>query len=73
LLFLHDPAVGHSHASCGRAIYDVIHEDLLSLNLSYFMFDLKRLNDSLGIQFEYTQIAYLNAEQRNRGQPGQQP
>jgi hypothetical protein len=57
----------------GRAIYDVIHENLLSLNLSYFMFDLKRLNDSLGIQLEYTQIAYLNAEQRNRGQSGQQP
>jgi hypothetical protein len=36
-----------------QAIYDVIHEHMRSLNLSYFMFDLKRLNASLGIQFEY--------------------
>ena len=45
-----------------RAIYDVIHEHLLSLNLSYFMFDLKRLNDSLGVQLEHSLKAFLDAE-----------
>jgi DNA-binding response OmpR family regulator len=47
-----------------QAIYEVIHEHLRSLNLSYFMFDLKRLNASLGIQLEHAQMAYLNAEER---------
>jgi CheY-like chemotaxis protein len=47
-----------------QAIYDVVHENLLSLNLSYFMFDLKRLNTSLSIQLEHTLLAFLNAEQR---------
>ena len=51
-----------------RAIFDVIHEHMLSLNLSYFMFDLKRLNDILGIQLEHTLIAY--EEQRSRGVTG---
>ena len=37
---------------------------MLSLNLSYFMFDLKRLNASLSIQLEHTLLAFLNAEQR---------
>lgn len=46
------------------AIYDVIHEHLLSLDLSYFMLDLKRLNDSLGLYLEHTLIACLKAEQR---------
>jgi DNA-binding response OmpR family regulator len=45
-----------------RAIYEVIHEQLLSLNLSYFMFDLKRLNDSLGVQLEHSLKAFLDAE-----------
>jgi CheY-like chemotaxis protein len=45
-----------------RAIYDVVHEHMLTLNLSYFMFDLKRLNDTLGLQLEFTQIAFLNME-----------
>lgn len=35
-----------------RAIYDVIHENLLSLNLSYLIFELKQLNDILGLQLE---------------------
>ncbi len=47
------------------ALYDVIHQHLLSLNLSYLMFDLKRLNDSLGIQLEHTLIAYLDEERRS--------
>lgn len=47
-----------------QAIYDVIHKHLRSLNLTYLMFDLKRLNSSLGIQLEHTQMAFLNMEQR---------
>jgi len=46
----------------GHAIYDVIHKNLMSLNLSYFMFDMKRLNDSLGLQLEHSIMAYLDAE-----------
>ncbi len=46
-----------------HAIFDVIHEHMLSLNLSYFMFDLKHLNDILGIQLEHTLMAY--EEQRS--------
>jgi DNA-binding response OmpR family regulator len=44
------------------AIYDVVHENLLSLNLSYFMFDLKRLNNSLGVQLEHTLKAFVDTE-----------
>jgi len=44
------------------AIHDVIHENLLSLNLSYFMFDLKRLNNSLGMQLEHTLQAFVDTE-----------
>lgn len=56
-----------------RAIYDVIHENLLALNLSYFMSDLKRLNASLSIQLEHTLLAYLEAEQRIGRQAEHQP
>ncbi len=45
-----------------RAVYDVIQENLKSLNLSYFMFDMKQLNDSLGLQLEHSIMAYLDAE-----------
>jgi ActR/RegA family two-component response regulator len=55
-----------------QAIYDVIHEHMRSLNLSYFMFDLKRLNHLLGVQLEHAQIAYLKAEQRIDHPTGQQ-
>ncbi len=51
-----------------HAIYDVIHEHMLSINLSYFMFDLKRLNDSLGIQLEHALMAY-DEERQNGRQP----
>jgi CheY-like chemotaxis protein len=47
-----------------RAIYDVIYENQQSLNLSYLMFDLKRLSDNLGLLLEYMQLDYLDAEQR---------
>jgi DNA-binding response OmpR family regulator len=55
-----------------QAIYDVIHEHMRSLNLSYFMFDLMRINANLGIQLEHTLLAYLNVEQRIGHQSGQQ-
>jgi DNA-binding response OmpR family regulator len=45
-----------------RAIYEVIHENLLSVNLSYFVFDLKRLNENLALQLELTLQSYLDAE-----------
>jgi CheY-like chemotaxis protein len=51
-----------------QAIYEVLHEHMRSLNLSYFMFDLKRLNSSLGIQLEHTQLAFLNVEERIESQ-----
>jgi hypothetical protein len=41
-----------------RCIYDVIHKNLAMLNMSYFMFDLKQLNESLGLQLEHSLIAY---------------
>jgi DNA-binding response OmpR family regulator len=47
-----------------QAIYEVIHGHLLSLNLSYFMFDLKRLNASLSTQLEHMLLAFIHAEER---------
>jgi YesN/AraC family two-component response regulator len=47
-----------------RAIYDVIRENLLSLNLSYLMLDLRQLNESLGIYFEVLLSTLLQAERR---------
>jgi hypothetical protein len=40
-----------------RAIYDVIHQQMLTLNLSYLVFDLKRLNDALGPDCRFTSRA----------------
>ncbi len=51
-----------------QAIYDVLHEHMRSLNLNYFMFDLKRLNNNLGIQLEHTQVAFLSVAERIEGQ-----
>jgi ActR/RegA family two-component response regulator len=47
-----------------RAILDVIHDYLHSLDPDYFMFDLKRLHTSLAMQLESTMIGYLDAEQK---------
>ena len=47
-----------------QSIYEVIHENLLSLNLSYLMFDMKRLHSTLSIQLEFAQRAFLDAEGR---------
>lgn len=48
-----------------RAIYDVIQENMLLLNLSYMMFDLKRLNDILVLQLEHTLMVYLETNQNH--------
>jgi ActR/RegA family two-component response regulator len=45
-----------------RAIYDVIHENLLTMNLSYLMLDLKRLNESLILQLEQTVQSYQDSQ-----------
>jgi DNA-binding response OmpR family regulator len=42
-----------------RAIYDVIHKNISTVNLSFFMFELKQLNESLTIQLECTLKAYM--------------
>lgn len=55
-----------------RAIFSVIHEHMLSINLSYFMSDMQRLNDSLGIQLEHTLMAYLDAERLGHRRTAQQ-
>ena len=43
-------------------IYDIIHENLLSINLSYLMPDLKRLNEILALQAEEIIRKFLQAE-----------
>ncbi len=47
-----------------RVVFDVVHENLFTINLSFLMLDLKRLNDSLGLQLQHTILAYLEAEER---------
>ncbi len=45
-------------------IYEVLHENLLSINLSYLMLDLKRLNEALTFQAEEIIRKFLQAEKR---------
>jgi ActR/RegA family two-component response regulator len=45
-------------------IYEVIHENLLSINLSYLMPDLKRLNEILSLQNEEIFKKFIQAEER---------
>jgi ActR/RegA family two-component response regulator len=45
-----------------RIVFDTVHENLLALNLSYLMVDLKRLNDSLGLQLQATVVAFLEGK-----------
>ncbi len=47
-----------------RALLDVIHDYLHTLDSDYFMFDLKRLHTSLGMQLEQTIIGYLDTEEK---------
>lgn len=47
-----------------NAIYEVIHENMLSLDLSFLMIDLRRLNDSLAIQLKESLAAYLEAQEK---------
>jgi DNA-binding response OmpR family regulator len=46
-------------------IYDVINENLLSLDLSHLMLDLKRLNENLALQAEEIVRIYMQAERRS--------
>jgi hypothetical protein len=45
-------------------IYEIIHENLLSIKLSYLMPDLKRLNEILSLQNEEIFKKFLQAEKR---------
>lgn len=45
-------------------IYEVIHENLLAINLSYLMPDLKRMNEILSLQAEEIVKKFLQAEKR---------
>jgi ActR/RegA family two-component response regulator len=54
-----------------RAILDVIHDYLHSLDPDYFMFDLKRLHTSLGLQLEHMLIGYLDTEEKAGRRPSQ--
>jgi ActR/RegA family two-component response regulator len=45
-------------------IYEIIHQNLLAINLSYLMPDLKRLNEILSLQAEEIIRKYLEAEKR---------
>jgi hypothetical protein len=51
-------------------IYEVLHENLLSVNLSYLMPDLKRLNETLALQAEEIIRKYLQAEKRASDERG---
>jgi hypothetical protein len=47
-------------------IYELIHENLLSINLSYLMPDLKRMNEILSLQTEEIFRKFVRAEKRAR-------
>jgi DNA-binding response OmpR family regulator len=47
----------------GRVIFDMVHDNLLSINLSYLMVDMKRLNDSLGLQLQRTILQFVEGEE----------
>lgn len=47
-----------------RAVNDVIQENLLTIDLSYLMVDLKWLDESLALQLEETIRSYVHAERR---------
>jgi ActR/RegA family two-component response regulator len=46
------------------AIYEVVHENLLSLNLSFLMNDLRRLNESISLALEEVVRAYQEEAER---------
>jgi DNA-binding response OmpR family regulator len=48
-----------------RAVYQVLHKNLLAIDLSYFVFDLIRINETFGIQLELVLRSYLEAERRS--------
>lgn len=54
-----------------RAMLDVIHDYLHSLDPAHFMFDLKRMEGCLALQLEHTLIGYLNSEEKTGRLPTQ--
>jgi ActR/RegA family two-component response regulator len=54
-----------------HAILDVVHDHLSSLDLRHFMFDLKRLEASLGLQLETTLQAFQDAAEQDGHLPAQ--
>jgi YesN/AraC family two-component response regulator len=44
-----------------KAIFEIIHENMLSLDLSFLMLDLARLNDTMVLQLKASLAAYLEA------------
>ena len=47
-----------------KAIFEVIHESLLSLDLSFLMMDLGTLNDILALQLKASITAFVESEQK---------
>lgn len=58
------PMLATSICLLEQTIYDVIHESLFALDLSFLLRDLKRLSESLAVQLGETLRAYLRAEER---------
>jgi ActR/RegA family two-component response regulator len=56
------PAVVDNVRLLENAIYEVIHENMLSLDLSFLMIDLRRLTDSLAMQLKESLAAYVEAQ-----------
>ena len=55
-----------------RAMLDVVQDHLLALDLTYFLFDFRRIRASLGIQLEHALQAFLDEERQGR-LPAQRP
>jgi len=61
------PLLAASARYLQQALLDVVHENVASLDETHLLFDVKRLESSLGLQLERTVQAYLEAVQ-NGGQ-----
>lgn len=57
------PMLATSIALLEQTIYDVVHENLFTIDLSFLLRDLKRLSESLAVQLGETLRAYLRAEE----------
>jgi hypothetical protein len=47
-----------------QVINDIVYENLLSVNLSYLLLDLNKVNDALLFQLGESVEAYIEAEER---------